>query len=106
MDRPGLEAAVVQRYGIGIVLGSAFLSLLSSVLVVWLYVDRSLLARLKEVSQGMLAIAGGNLRTALPAAGRDEIGRMAAALRLFRDTAVATARDPLGVNCCASVRSA
>ncbi|TIQ84107.1 MAG: HAMP domain-containing protein, partial [Mesorhizobium sp.] len=62
--------------------------LLSSVLVVWLYVDRSLLARLGAVSQGMFAIAGGNLRAPLPAAGRDEIGRMAEALRLFRDTAV------------------
>ncbi|MER8441470.1 adenylate/guanylate cyclase domain-containing protein, partial [Mesorhizobium sp. M1393] len=61
---------------------------LSSVLIVWLYVDRSLLARLGSVSQGMLAIAGGNLRAPLPAAGRDEIGRMADALRLFRDTAV------------------
>ncbi len=36
----------------------------------------------------MLAIAGGNLRAPLPAAGRDEIGRMAEALRLFRDTAI------------------
>jgi PAS domain S-box-containing protein len=84
----GREAALVQRYGTGVVLGSAFLSLLSSVLVVWLYVDRSLLARLKEVSQGMLAIASGDLRTPLPAIGGDEIGRMADALRLFRDTAV------------------
>ena len=84
----GLEAATVQRYGTGVVLGSAFLTLLSSVLVVWLYVDRNLLARLAGVSQSMLAIAGGNLRAPLPAAGRDEIGRMAEALRLFRDTAV------------------
>ena len=65
----GLEAAVVQRYGTGVVLGSAVLSLLSSVLVVWLYVDRSLLARLGGLSQSMLAIAGGNLRGPLPAAG-------------------------------------
>ena len=84
----GLEAALVQRYGTGVVLGAAFFSLLISVLVVWLYVDRNLLARLGEVSQGMLAIAGGNLRAPLPVAGHDEIGRMAEALRLFRDTAV------------------
>ncbi|MBM3091410.1 HAMP domain-containing protein [Ensifer sp. T173] len=84
----GLEAAVVQRYGTGVVLGSAVLSLLSSILIVWLYVDRSLLARLGSVSQGMLAIADGNLCAPLPAAGHDEIGRMAEALRLFRDTAV------------------
>jgi adenylate cyclase len=82
------EAATVQRYGTGVVLGSALLSLLSSVLVVWLYVDRNLLARLGGVSQSMLAIAGGNLRAPLPATGSDEIGRMGEALRLFRDTAV------------------
>jgi adenylate cyclase len=84
----GREAATVQRYGTGVVLGSAFLSLLSSVLIVWLYVDRNLLARLAGLSQSMLAIAGGNLRAPLPGAGRDEIGRMAKALQLFRDTAV------------------
>ena len=83
-----IEAATVQHYGTAIVLGTALLTLLSSVLVVWLYVDRSLLARLASVSQGMLAIAGGNLRVPLPSPGNDEIGRMAEALRLFRDTAV------------------
>jgi len=36
----------------------------------------------------MLAIAGGNLRAPLPSAGHDEIGRMAQALTVFRDTAV------------------
>ena len=82
------ETAIVQRYGTAVVLGSALLSLLTSALVVWLYVDRSLLARLAGVSQSMLAIAGGNLRAPLPFPGRDEIGRMAEALRLFRDTAL------------------
>ena len=84
----GRDAATVQQYGTGVVLGSALLSLLSSVLIVWLYVDRSLLARLAGVSQGMLAIANGNLRAPMPATGSDEIGRMADALRLFRDTAI------------------
>jgi adenylate cyclase len=84
----GREAATVQRYGTGVVLGSALLSLLSSVLIVWLYVDRNLLARLAGLSQSMLAIAGGNLRAPLPGAGRDEIGRMTEALRQFRDTAL------------------
>ena len=82
------ETATVQRYGTGVVLGAAFLSLLISALVVWLYVDRNLLARLASVSQSMLAIAGGNLRVPLPSPGRDEIGRMAEALGLFRDTAL------------------
>ncbi len=84
----GREAATVQRYGTGVVIGSALLSLLSSLLIVLLYVDRNLLARLAGLSQSMLAIAGGNLRAPLPAAGRDEIGRMTEALQIFRDTAI------------------
>ena len=83
-----IEAATVQRYGTGVVLGSALLTLLGSALFVWFYVDRNLLARLTGVSQSMLAIAGGDLRAPLPATGHDEIGRMAEALRFFRDTAV------------------
>jgi class 3 adenylate cyclase/HAMP domain-containing protein len=64
------------------------LSLASSVLIVWLYVGRNLIARLTALSDSMLAIAGGNLRATLPPTGSDEIGRMAAALTVFRDTAV------------------
>ena len=63
------------------------LSLASSVLIVWLYVDRNLVARLTGLSDSMLAIAGGNLKAILPPTGSDEIGRMAAALTVFRDTA-------------------
>ena len=88
ISEAGRDAATVQQYGTGVVLGSALLSLLSSVLIVWLYVDRNLLARLAGVSQGMLAIANGNLRAPMPATASDEIGRMADALRLFRDTAI------------------
>lgn len=84
----GRETAAVQSFGTGVVLGSALLTLVSSILVVWLYVDRNLLARLAAVSQSMLAIAAGNLRVQLPKPANDEIGRMAEALRLFRDTAI------------------
>jgi adenylate cyclase len=64
------------------------LSLASSVLIVWLYVGRSLIARLTALSNSMMEIASGNLRTPLPPVDSDEIGRMAAALAVFRDTAV------------------
>ena len=63
-------------------------SILSSTLIVWLYVDRRLIARLKALAGSMLRIAGGELHAPLPASGGDEIGRMAEALRVFRDTAV------------------
>ena len=77
-DRPIIAAIVVG--GLTILLLLAF---------AWLYVDRRLVARLTGLSASMLAIAGGNLRAALPAAkGRDEISQMAAALTVFRDTAV------------------
>jgi class 3 adenylate cyclase/HAMP domain-containing protein len=64
------------------------LSLSCSILILWLYVDRNLIARLTALSRSMLAIANGNLETSLPPAGHDEIGQMAEALAVFRDTAV------------------
>ena len=82
------DALAAQRFGSGVLIGMVLLSLASSGLIVWLYVDRNLIARLTALSNSMLAIAGGNLRAPLPAAGHDEIGRMAAALTVFRDTAV------------------
>ncbi len=63
-------------------------SLLSSVLIVWLYVNRNLVARLTALSDSMRAIAGGDLQTAIPDIGADELGGMADALTVFRDTAV------------------
>jgi signal transduction histidine kinase/DNA-binding response OmpR family regulator len=82
------EALAAQRLGSGVLIGMVLLSLLSSGLIVWLYVDRNLIARLRALSDSMLAIAGGNLGAPLPAAGPDELGRMADALTVFRDTAV------------------
>lgn len=71
----------------GIVIGG--LAVLLLVAFAWLYVDRLFVARLTALSRSMLAIAGGNLRSALPAAsGGDEIGEMSEALTVFRDTAV------------------
>jgi PAS domain S-box-containing protein len=85
----GGEALAVQRFGSAVLLGVVFLSLVSSFLIVWLYVDRKLIARLTALSDSMLAIAGGKLRAPLPASGgRDEIGRMAEALAIFQDTAI------------------
>jgi signal transduction histidine kinase/ActR/RegA family two-component response regulator len=83
-----LEAGSVQRVSTLIMMAVVALSLISSTLIVWLYVGRNLIARLTELSDSMLAIAGGNLRADLPAGGGDEIGRMAEALLIFRDTAI------------------
>ena len=84
----GVESRRVRQVST-IALGTIVLaSILSSTLIVWLYVDRRLIARLKALAGSMLRIAGGELHAPLPAPGGDEIGRMAEALRVFRDTAV------------------
>jgi adenylate cyclase len=84
----GGEAVMVRRTSTAILLAAVLASLLSSVVIVWLYVDRNLVSRLRALAQSMLAIAGGNLHASLPATGPDELGQMAKALRVFRDTAV------------------
>jgi adenylate cyclase len=64
------------------------LSLASSILIVWLYVGRNLIARLRALSDRMLTLAKGDLKSPLPPSGTDEIGRMAEALGVFRATAI------------------
>lgn len=88
IDIASLEAGSVQSFSTWVLIGVVALSLISSTLIVWLYVSRNLLARLTALSDSMLAIAGGNLEANLPVGGADEIGRMAEALTVFRDTAI------------------
>jgi signal transduction histidine kinase len=71
------------------VIVAVVLSLVSSTLIVWLYVGRNLIARLRELSDRTFALAAGDLRSPLPPGGDDEIGRMGESLAVFRDTAVA-----------------
>ncbi|MGI9535627.1 MAG: PAS-domain containing protein, partial [Desulfocapsaceae bacterium] len=83
------QAVLLQKLNRNILIGVVALSLISSLLIVWLYVGRNLIARLTALSESMLAIADGNLRAPLPESGsNDEIGRMAEALVVFRDTAI------------------
>gem|GEM_PF-2246424 len=84
----GTESRRVRKFSTAVLGAIVLASLLSSALIVWLYVDRNLVGRLRALAQSMLAIAGGNLHTRLPATGPDELGQMAEALQVFRDTAV------------------
>jgi adenylate cyclase len=89
IEKANRQAAAIQTLNRNILIGIVALSLVSSFLIVWLYVGRNLIARLTALSDSMLAIAGGNLRAALPEPGSsDEIGRMAESLVVFRDTAI------------------
>ena len=87
IGKASLEAHSVQRFSLGIVIAAVALSLTSSALIVWLYVDRNLIARVSALRDSMLAIAGGNLQAASRRRASDELGRMAQALVVFRDTA-------------------
>ena len=89
IEKANLQAATIKALNRKILIGIAALSLVSSFLIVWLYVGRNMIARLTALSDSMLAIAGGNLRAPLPEPGSgDEIGRMAESLVVFRDTAI------------------
>ncbi len=65
----------------------ALASLAIAGLIMWLFVHRYIVARLKALSSSMLAVAGGNLQAPIPEARPDEIGDMSRALSVFRDNA-------------------
>ncbi len=82
------QANSIQRLSTGIMIAVVAMSLISSALIVWLYVSRNLVGRLRALSDSMLEIAKGNLQAEIHYGGQDEIAQMADALTVFRDTAV------------------
>jgi len=78
------DALMVQRLSTRVLVGLVVLSLLTSVLIVWLYVSRNIVRRLTALSDGMLAIAGGRLHAPVAAEGADEIAAMGRAVEIFR----------------------
>jgi adenylate cyclase len=83
-----VAALSVVEWSTWILIAAVVLSLASSVVIVWLYVGRNIIARLTALSDRTLTLAAGDLKSPLPAGGHDEIGRMAKALGVFRATAV------------------
>jgi adenylate cyclase len=74
------------RLGLALVVA---LSLMSSILIGWLYVGRNVVARLTTLSNGMRAIVKGRRDIEIPTSGSDEIADMAHAVAVFRDNAIA-----------------
>jgi methyl-accepting chemotaxis protein len=65
----------------------AVASVVGAALFVWLYIGRSLVARLVGFERAMTKIAGGDLAIEVRGTqNRDEIGQMARALAIFRDS--------------------
>jgi class 3 adenylate cyclase len=89
ITRANIEALSTQRLSTGVLIAVVAMTILSSTLIVWLYVGRNIIARLTELSVCMESVAGGDLKVDLPSdESDDEIGRMTKALTVFRDTAV------------------
>ena len=83
------KALSVLRFSTWVLVIAVILSLISSVLIGWLYVGRNVVARLTTLSGAMRAIVGGRRDIAIPARGSDEIAEMARAVEVFRDNAIA-----------------
>ena len=67
-----------------VVIVAVVLSLVTSTLIVWLYVSRNLIQRLMYLSGGMLAIAGGRQHDPIKISGTDEITEMGRVVEIFR----------------------
>jgi signal transduction histidine kinase len=84
VDSSAKAALSVQRVSARILLLFATLSLIGSILIVWLYVGRNLIRRLTRLSGGMLAIAGGSHHTPIDISGSDEIAEMGRVVETLR----------------------
>ncbi|SEC63066.1 Signal transduction histidine kinase [Rhizobiales bacterium GAS191] len=88
IHRATSEAHTVQSVSAGVEIAVVALSLISSALIVWLYVGRNIVRRLSSLSGSTLAIADGQLDTAVPMSGTDEIAAMGRAVEVFRRNAL------------------
>ena len=78
----------VQKLGSVTLLAVVALSLISSVLIGWLYVGRNIVARLTQLSSAMLSITSGRRDISVPVVGSDEVAAMGRAVEVFRKNAV------------------
>lgn len=80
------RSAEAIRLGRNLLLAIAAASLLGALLIGWFYVRRHLVARLRVLTEAATSIASGQSSALLPKAGNDELGELARALAVFRQT--------------------
>lgn len=83
-----LAAKQSQKFNATMLYVVTLLALISSFLIVWLYVGRSIVGRLTHLSGIMLSIAAGRREIAVPVVGTDEVGAMGRAVEVFRKNAI------------------
>src|SRR6266436_2843288 len=87
IDTAALVAKRAQQFNTNVLLSVSALAVISSFLIVWLYVGRSIVARLTQLSGAMLSIAAGRREIPVPATGSDEVAAMGRAVEVFRQNA-------------------
>jgi adenylate cyclase len=88
IDTAALVAKRAQQFNTNVLLAVSALAVISSFLIVWLYVGRNIVARLTQVSGAMFSIAAGRREFPVPAAGSDEVAAMGRAVEVFRRNAI------------------
>ncbi len=88
IDGANAQAVRVQAVGRNVLLAVAALSLVSSFLIVWLYVGRRIVTRLTRLSSNMAVIAGGGRDLVIDTQGSDEVSAMGRAVEVFRQHAI------------------
>lgn len=88
MEGAARGAVRVQNEGSAALAVIVALSLVSSVLIVWLYVGRSIVSRLTGIGAGMAGIAAGRRDVVVDTAGVDEIAAMGRMVEVFRQHAI------------------
>jgi len=88
IDTAALVANRAQQFNTNVLLSVSALAVISSFLIVWLYVGRSIVARLTQLSGAMLSIAAGRREIPVPATGSDEVAAMGRAVEVFRQNAI------------------
>src|SRR6516225_7895637 len=88
-DADALRSAEAIRIGKLLLLIITALSIVGAVLILLQYVLRRVVRPIESITAAMTGLAAGNAGVAIPGRDRrDEVGRMAEALAVFRDTAV------------------
>jgi signal transduction histidine kinase/DNA-binding response OmpR family regulator len=88
MNEAEIEGQQVQTLGRKVLFAVTGLSLASSLLIVWLYVGRNIVARLTRLGGAMIEIAGGGRAATVPTEGADEVAAMGRAVEVFRRNAI------------------
>ena len=88
IDNANQQVLSLVRLSTWALIVAVVLSLVSSALIVWLYIGRNIVSRLGNLSATMIAIAGGRRDIAAATTGRDEIASMGRAVEVFRHNAI------------------